>query len=419
MLPALLSLQACHKDPDKMKEDRFNHVLILYSAGCNDLSSYLQSDIRDIIDAGATLPKKQSGKAFIIVTQKRNGDRATSPYIIRARRTSKKGYIVCDTLRTLPAGMQIADPDVMHDVLSYIRTSFPSDKYGMVFSSHSTGWLPKGYYDRPRGSVFSSSKVFGLDGKEIIKGKTASRVIPYYEKSYPDGIPVKSIGRGELPAQEGVYEMDLKEFADAIPMQMEYILFDVCFFGGVEAAYELKDKAKLIGASQAEVLADGFVYRNIISRLMDEYDPEAVCRDYYERHEMMTGLNKSATISLIRTSELDKLASVCRGLFSKYRKQMDMVNAGNVQRFFRFDKHWFYDLEDIMVQSGISEEDLIQLKLALKGCVAYEAHTEMFMNAFKIRTSCGLSMYLPCMGSGELDDFYRNLAWNKASGLVE
>ena len=41
------------------------------------------------------------------------------------------------------------------------------------------------------------------------------------------------------------------------------------------------------------------------------------------------------------------------------------------------------------------------------------------LNLFDIVNFCGLSMYLPCDGSANLDNFYKTLAWNRATGLVE
>jgi hypothetical protein len=37
---------------------------------------------------------------------------------------------------------------------------------------------------------------------------------------------------------------------------------------------------------------------------------------------------------------------------------------------------------------------------------------------FVFNTYCGLSMYLPCNGSDYLDEYYKTLAWNKATSLV-
>lgn len=411
--------QSCQKDPDKKPEEGFDHVLILYSAGCNDLSSNLTGDIMDLLEAGESLPKKHTGKEMLIVSQKKNGTKATSPYIVRARRTSAKGYLICDTLKVLDAGVQLADPGVMSSVLGFIKEKYPSGKYGMIFSSHASGWLPKGYYGNSSRASATNGKKITLERTLPVREFPMTGTVPYYEIDYPDGILTKSVGRGELPGGQEVYEMTLQEFAGAIPMDLDYLIFDACFMGGIETAYELKDKVRYIAGSQTEIMADGMVYKSIVQRILNEYDLEAVCRDFYEQYASRSGTNQSATISLIRTDGLESLASTCAVLFEKYRYQMGRVSTSATQRYYRGNEHWFYDLEDIMVQSGITASDLAELRAALEKCVIYTAHTDYFMNSIHLRTDCGFSMYLPKDGNAELNSFYRNFQWNKATGLVE
>lgn len=90
-----------------------------------------------------------------------------------------------------------------------------------------------------------------------------------------------------------------------------------------------------------------------------------------------------------------------------------------VQRYYRYDYHWFYDLADIVAKAGASAEELAELNRAVEDCMVYRAATPEFMGSFSIDTYSGFSMYLPCDGSMELDRYYRTLKWNLATGLVE
>ena len=73
------------------------------------------------------------------------------------------------------------------------------------------------------------------------------------------------------------------------------------------------------------------------------------------------------------------LAEVCRELFEKYREPMRLVDPETIQRFYRYDYHWFYDLADIVAKSGASDEELQALNDALEQCVVYKAATPEFM----------------------------------------
>jgi hypothetical protein len=94
-----------------------------------------------------------------------------------------------------------------------------------------------------------------------------------------------------------------------------------------------------------------------------------------------------------------------------------------VQGYFRYNRHYYYDLKDILVNAGISAEEEALLQRALDNCILYKAATPSFMlgsSGFYINHYSGLSMYLPSMGSDYLDNYYRtHLAWNQATRLVK
>jgi len=208
---------------------------------------------------------------------------------------------------------------------------------------------------------------------------------------------------------------------------MDYILFDACLMGSVEVAYELRDKASIIGFSPTEILADGFDYKLLTSRLLSESpDPVQVCRDYFEQYRVGPDGSSSnaypyATISAVDTRYLEDLAAVCKTLFEKYRSGIDGVNERHVQRYFRMERHFFYDLRDILSKSGASDEDLEKLDAVLEKLVVYKEHTPYFMSIpISDASYSGLSMYLPNMGSSFLDAYYmENMDWNTDTQLVK
>ena len=55
--------------------------------------------------------------------------------------------------------------------------------------------------------------------------------------------------------------MELADFASALPLpnhrKWDFILFEGCYMGSVEVAYELKDKTEAIIASSTEIVSPG------------------------------------------------------------------------------------------------------------------------------------------------------------------
>lgn len=417
VIMAIIASVSCSDDWLDVPEDTDRKVLLLYSAGFNNLSSYLKSDIQDL--KSGWLPRGTSEDDVVLVYShfpQSGYNTPTSPTLVRLYK-GRDSKVIADTLVVYPAETISSSADQLNEVLSYISGNIKARSYGMIFSSHATGYLPTGYYQN-QDNVFSEELVW------VARRRGRRTAVPYTEPEHDPSMPMtKSIGQDQV-GTSGSYlshEIELRDFADAIPMYLDYILFDACLMGGVEVAYELKDKVGKIGFSQTEVLAEGFCYESLTSHLLntDEPEPQRVCEDYFHQYEVMSGVYQSATISLIDCSGLEPLADICRSLFAKYADGISAVTPSKVQRFFRSGRHWFYDLESILINAGISDYDLRSLHEALDGCVQYKAHTPQFMNEFDIHTFCGFSMYLPNHGSEHLSDFYKTLKWNQATGLVK
>ena len=402
--------------------DETRNVLLLYSAGFNSLSDYLKEDIVDLMEGD--LPSNTRMKDVLLVyshhTARKNAYSEPNPPVLMRIYKGNEGEVVSDTLVRYHESVHSADPAQLNAVLTYVKEKFPAKTYGMIFSSHATGYLPAGYYTKPGDYIYApSSAMMGRQGY-----RKSHRGVPYVEPEHDPSLPmVKSIGQDQVGTYGNYlsFEIQLEDFAEALPMYLDYILFDACLMGGVEVAYELAGKCGLVGFSQTEVLAEGFDYKAIPKHLLNggTPDPQAVCEAYFQQYDIQSGSYRSATISMVDCSKMEPLAEVCRELFEKYREPMRLVNPKTIQRFYRYDYHWFYDLADVVAKSGATDEELQALKDALEQCVVYKANTPEFMDSFTIDTYSGFSMYLPSHGSLELDKYYKTLKWNIATGLVE
>lgn len=410
------------EDAPRVEQTEQRNVLLLYSAGYNSLSTFLKEDIDDLQQGWLTATGRNDNILLIYshLTEKGAGyNTPTQPTLTRVYK-DYDGQIIKDTLVRYPGDTRSATAEQLHSVLSFAKREFPAKSYGMIFSSHATGYLPAGYYSNPNGYVYNEKQ----NAARRAGTWTASQPVPYVEPEFDPSLPaVKSIGQ-DLVGTSGShvsYEINLDDFAKALPMEMEYILFDACLMGGVEVAYELKDKCRYVGFSQTEVLAEGFDYRSLATHLLGspDPDPQSVCEDYFIQYDILEGINRSATISMVDCSQMDDLAQVCNRLFEKYRSEIDRLTQTTIQHYYRSNYHWFFDLFDIVDKAGADSEEKAELQKALDKCVVYKAHTPKFMNNITISVYSGLSMYLPCRGSRELDKYYRTLEWNKATSLVK
>ena len=378
---------SCDKIPSE-PETR-DKVLLYYAAGFNNLSSSLEEDIDQL--CSGYIPEKTGNNVLLVFQNLVESGYSTAaiPTLFRVYKNDA-GTTVKETVLTLTPGTLAASVNTLRQVLTYVSTTWKSDSYGLIFSSHATGWLPAEHKEEP-----------DYQGENISPSSIGSEYSPETGTSLS-------------------YEMDLDDFADAIPMHLDYILFDACFMGGVEVAYQLKDVCDRVAFSQAEVLADGFDYTTMASCLLESFGSpnlKKVCKSYYEHYNSLSGAEQSATVSMIDCSGLDALAEVCRTIFSAHRAELDQLDPDEIQCFGRYSIHrYFYDLEDIMDHLGLSAQEMADFRNVMYDCIIYKATTGKMIN-LEIDKFCGLSSY--CTNKSVYDDFYRTLAWNQATGMIE
>lgn len=402
LIPALSSCEKrIHGNPGGDGKNAAEKIFIIYSCGHNNLSSSLLVNINDICKTSPYCNYDSFYKVLVFNHRAQGSDysRPVDPVLMQVYRNSR-GEAVRDTLRIFPSktydengtpsqeGYTGSDPETLREVLEYVKENYPAGEYGFLFSSHGTGWLPYNYYSTGK----FSTKSAGAD----------------YSGNRTMGVPS---------------EMDVKDFAQAIRdsgMHMKYILMDACFMGGIEVAYEVRDLCDYLMVSPAEIWSGGFMYRKMLSHLWGNAEPDlhTMCEDYL-------GMYSQATITLADCRKLERLAAECKVLFERYRSDMNAVDESEIQGFFRRaynpedEKHWFYDLRDIFIKSGISDAALADFDNALEQCVLYAGHTDTLFDGHYCLAYCGFSMYLPCVGNAELDGYYKQFQWNKDTGLVK
>ena len=370
-----------HSQPGRLPTEEVRNVMIMYSAGYNDLSGSLIQDLEELDYGFVPGASSRADNILLVFTRQKYYD-SSAPFLYRLYK-DKEGTVVKDTLLTWDKTTQATDPAVLKEVMTFARQKFPAKGYGLVYSSHASGWHP----------AYNSSKA-----------------------------SVKSIGQDDDTGR--VHETELYEFVDALPYKLDYILFDACFMACVEVAWALKDKATWLGFSPTEIMSDGFHYQTLAERLIGgtEPDPLGVCQDYFAQYQEPGRTSPYATITLVDTRELPQLASVCKTLFEAYRPNINALTSYQVQRYFRMGHNPAYehlfDLRHMLVKAGISAAETAQLDAALAACIRYEKHTPYFMS-LRLENVCGLSVLLPSSADATLKDFYRqHVVWNDETNLI-
>lgn len=232
-----------------------------------------------------------------------------------------------------------ASTEVLQRVLNTSMQKYPAKSYGLVLWSHGKGWVPsdlniQGMRSRPESGDVSGTAVSGSE-KELWR-------------PMEDALVTKTFGA------DGSSEMEIPDMAAILPKdrKLDFLIFDACFMSCVEVAYDLRHAAQYIIASPTEIMGDGFPYGTVAPLFFREtLDPQAICSAFVDHYRNLTTPENggSASIALIKTSEMDALASAARDVFAL--NPAPVVDAGSVQYLELLPNHVFYDLERITFRS--------------------------------------------------------------------
>ena len=389
-------------------------VMVLYEAGFNSLGGAISGNIETLRTGWLPAGGRNDDVVLVmshVTLSSRDYVRETAPVLFRMY--EDHGMPVMDTLKTWPVGTSMAKAEMVTEVLNLIKEEFPAAGYGAVFSSHSTGWLPEGYFNNPKpyeGNDRSSG------GGEYVWN--SPRLRTFGLEFYANGTKAE--------------EIELHDFVAAIPYHLDYILFDACLMATVEVAWALKDVCSYLAVSPCEVPDTGFDYSCLAEYLLKAETPDlkAVCEAYFARyeHDSIYG----AAITMVDCGALQVLADACRPLFDRYRSAIRNLDGSQVQVYDRAlgTKYYyvFFDLKDLLREAGATESELAGLQSALDEVLVYEAHTSRFID-IPLKRCCGLATYLPAYpdhkadpwhGTAFLDTFYKeHVTWNAATALVD
>lgn len=371
-------LLACHRDDEEKPIE--SRTVLVYMAGDNSLNQYVEKNIQQMM-----LGMKDFNGNFVVYADGFYDD----PVLIQL--TWEHGKAVRQVLETYPEENS-SSPETLLRVIQQTRALFPADSYGLVLWSHGMGWLPVNY-------SFSGSWLRQLN-----------RDIPQTKFWATDDHP------GNNSGGQG---MALEELARVLPRDFSFILFDACFMGGIEVVYQLREHAEYIIASPAEVIADGFPYREIVSLMCGgEEEYRQICqkfRDYYQNIDE-SEVYKSATVCLIKTSALSGLAEVTREILQGRKEEITGLAIGSVWRYplIAATTNVFFDFGDY-IRMMATDRQYEVFRNQLNQAVVYKAVTEKFNNIeFPSDKYSGLSAYIPLQRWENMQEYYLGLDWSAA-----
>ncbi|MCL2727593.1 MAG: clostripain-related cysteine peptidase [Bacteroidales bacterium] len=391
ILIATITLSVLSCEEREIPTPETEKSVLLYFAANNDISHYLLANIESL--KKGYLP---SNGNIIIYLDAPNA----APKLFRLAKNKATNTIEEVLIEQYAQDERATDPAVLTRTLLRLQERFPAKEYGLIMSSHATGWLPKG--------ALSSSDL-----------RSKSLFAPPMHISNDDLPITKTFG--EYASDPG---MDLTDLANAIPYRLSFILFDACFMGGIETAFALRNVTDYLIASPTEILAQGFPFDKIMQPIFSpKSDLKQVCNAFYNFYKDHPSENlQSATIALYHTESLDELANNLKTIYNTYRADLIHFSPNSIQHY--ANASLFYDLDEFIMQLT-SPIEYASFKTAINKVVVHKQATNSFLsrvvsNAYvPIRHFGGISTYIPIDTQPLLRAAYRETEWNRAVRLIE
>lgn len=297
------------------------------------------------------------------------------PVLIQIKR---KGNInVADTVK-IYNNLNSASASLLKQVIADMKTVAPSKSYGMSLFSHATGWLPPGAFSNPeRWGTRASTRSIFVDGTD---------------------------------------EMKYSDFAAAIPDNtFDFMLFDMCFMSSVETIYPLRNKTSYMVVSAAEILSPGFIpiLKNNLHLLYEE-TPKLIefADEFFNYFANLKGQFRSATISVIKTSEIEEVANQTKEILTNQSTYV----LNDIQYFDRNGTpHLFFDFGNYMNEIATFTQ-FEKLNAQLDKLILFKKNTDILIN-IDINKHSGLSTYIPQKELSTINKEYLETEWAKKVGI--
>ena len=407
-------------------------TVLTYIAAHNNLAQLGQLSRNEIAAVGST-PDVRHGVMY-------DGPGGGARYVLGAPNSADEQ----DLLYSFDSG----DPDSLIETTKWLFGKYPAERYGLVLWSHGTGWEP-GEVEQVATEARPGA---GAEKGEAKERATAPGSLVLFRSTLRSLLkPAQRSERAILFDDGTGHSLDTLELArvtrtirDAIGGKLEVLGMDACLMANIEVAWELRDSARYLVASEELVPGHSWPYRNVYGGLRDDptqggekFSCDVVKQyvEYFKKNPPGAGDVTKVAVDLTR---LDALGTACNALATRLRDEMSQhaeiiwrVQADVRKRETRDEKRTMnkfqYHLWDLgAFASGLAAAPdasaavraaAVQVGRALAsgaGAVLAEGHDGDWFDGIG-----GLSVYLMPPGGQRIATSYSQLAFSKHTGWDE
>lgn len=315
---------------------------------CEGLDDDIKQDIAEMVEGSNSLSPSDNMLVLVAYT---NG----KTQLMKVWQGKK------EILKTYETDFECSDPNNMQKILNYCYSSYPAKSYGLIIGTHSDGWFVR------------------------------SDTIPYKRTKNAIG---KVIGTSR--------PININTLATVLQSQphLNFLVFDCCNMQCIEVAWQLRKYVDNIIASPAEIPISGAPYKTMLPYLFNS-TPSAAADEYWNYYAQR---KDSVPISMIKTSELENLATITADMMHTFMGQYHNPDVpdmtGLIYYFLANGQPIMYDMNNFM--------------LRYLNAADYEQWHTRFCKAVTVHHHCS-TWETDCLSSENFDSFTVN---DKTCGCV-
>ena len=297
-------------------------------------------------------------------------------------------------------GTSYSTADGIAEILNEVKQDAPALNYALIIGAHGCGW------------TYASDWVRYPYMARPNKGKTANTGDEAESHTTTDNFSGIQFGNdanhpltrffGSVSYDEAA--TDVSTLAEGIKksgIKMQYILFDACYMGNVETAYELKDVTNFMISSSSEILSYGLPYRSLwtyLNSATPNYSSIVSGAISFYNNTTSPYINLAA----IDCRQLEGMASLMKEINTKYTLS-STVPLDSIQPLDGFSPNLFYDFSTYVDSLHLSGYDKDAFTAQLKKTIKAAGSTEKVFTALTsyqgseiiVKNYCGLTISDP------------------------
>ena len=376
-LPFVACDNSSEPDPEPVPEypkESARSVLVYMVANNNLGNSYSHYDANDLSEMQWAMDSvKGMDGELMVFRAPYNG----TPVLLRMRADNAPDTLKFYTDQSFKCLSEEGMKQVINDSREFVHAA----EHGLVLWSHGSGWVQDGFED-----ASGKRRSYGVDGDMRMNVTSLASVL------------------------ESGFDFD-------------WLYFDCCFMNSIEVAYELRNAVPLIIGSATEVPAEGMPYQYNVPEFLKKggSDPLTAAQNTFKWYDSQVGINRTCTMSAIRTSAINKLASAIKAIYiasdgtlppSYSPQRFENANVSSC-RYFDLDNY----IEALCIDTDGADrfdgatEALAAFRAAMDEAVIYKNATPKLWNVVPLTHHSGLSTYILRNPDSANNKNYNTLSW--------